>query len=633
MAIPSVNLEDILTDRTVEEDLLEVPVTDRLFRKLFLVGVALVVLVLGRIGYLSIVGHEGYAARAQANMSEVAREPAPRGVIFDRFGKPLVENVPSFRAVLAPRYLPASPEERVARLHEIADAIGMPREELLAKVAAKDWNASESLVIASDPSQDMLVRLAALNAPEISMVPVFNRAMPGAFAFSHLVGYTALATDRELIEQPSLTASDLVGRSGLEAWYDEILRGIDGTHIRFMNARGEVAGEREGREPAPGADLHTAIDGELQQYIYDRFRQGLLDLGRVSGAAIAIDPMNGEVRAMVSVPGYDTKRISEYLADPVKPLFNRGVSGTYSPGSTIKPLDATAALVEGVIDPERQIYSSGYLEIPNPYFPDQPSRFPDWKPHGWVDLRSALARSSNVYFYEVGGGFGDQRGLGIETLKRWWQKFRLDQPTGIDLPGEARGFLPDPGWHEATFKRPWRIGDTYHVSIGQGDLRVTPIALLSYIAAVANGGVWYEPRIGLFSSGTVASTSIDRTKPVVLEDRRAELGTALEVVREGMRDGVEKPYGTSYLLHDLPIAVAAKTGTAQIENNQKVNAFFVGFAPYEHPSLALLLLIENAREGGMNTTPIARDIFSWYHDHRIKERSPEATASRYYQTP
>ncbi|MDO8469788.1 MAG: penicillin-binding transpeptidase domain-containing protein [bacterium] len=650
MSREPLNLEDILTDRVVEDDLLEVPVTDRLFRRLLLVGIFVVVGVGIRVGYFSLVEHEAFAARALANMSDSRVELAPRGVIYDRYGVPLVKNVPSFNIILAPRYLPTSPEERRATLTRLGEALGSDQQTLFDTVAKKNWNVADELVLTTNPSQDVLVAVASAKLPGVSVVPSFNRVVANPLAFSHLIGYVGLANDADLHADDRLIVNDVVGRVGLEGSYDSVLRGVNGERVTLRDARGEVRGERAAQDSAAGGDLRTFIDADFQTYLSDRLSQGLAELGRTSGAAIALNPQNGEVLALASVPGYDPGKIASYLSDPTKPLFNRAVSGVYSPGSTIKPLMATAALTDGIVTPDTSIFSSGKLELPNPYVPDQPSIFPDWKPHGWVDVRSALARSSNVYFYEVGGGFESQRGLGIVALKRWWQVFRLDQPTGIDLDEEEKGFLPDPEWFERTFDRPWRIGDTYHVSIGQGDLGVTPIALLNYIAAVANGGIWYQPRIvqsvggpaspdPLRRSSSPASTRrlgeageaserASRGGPIILQDSSSTLGPALEVVRQGMRDGVRQPYGTSYALHDLPIPVAGKTGTAQIENNQRTNAFFVGFAPSDRPELALLILIENSREGSMNTTPVARDVFLWYYEHRMRDRSPQATEPR-----
>ncbi len=296
-------------------------------------------------------------------------------------------------------------------------------------------------------------------------------------------------------------------------------------------------------------------------------------------------------------------------------MFDRAVSGLYSPGSTIKPLVAVGALTEGTLDPLHQIYSPGYLDVPNPYDPAHPSRFLDWQPQGWVDLFSALARSSDVYFYQVGGGFGDQQGLGITRLKQWWEKFGLNIKTGIDLPNENSGFLPDPQWKEKVKGQPWRLGDTFNVSIGQGDLTITPIELLNYVSAIANGGKLYVPRIMKDIKDPQGNVVLESTSTVT-RDLSSEIGKALPLVQQGMRDAVTKPYGTAYMLHDLPIEVAAKTGSAQVENNAKTNALFVGYAPYNDPQVAIVILVEDAKEGSLNVVPVARDFFLWYYQNR-----------------
>jgi len=321
--------------------------------------------------------------------------------------------------------------------------------------------------------------------------------------------------------------------------------------------------------------------------------------------------------ALFSIPSFDTGQIHRFLKLENQPLFNRAIGGLYNPGSTIKPLVATAALVEKIINPQEQIYSAGFIEIPNPYFPNLPSRFLDWKPHGWVDLYSALARSSNIYFYEVGGGFPGQRiGLGIEKLKQWWQKFRLAEKSGIDLIGEERGVLPDPQWMQKVKNRRWLLGDTYNVSIGQGDLLITPIELLNYISAIANGGKFYKPRIAkavLDENGKI----LFQNESQILGDLSSIIDGAVNEVKKGMEDAVNKPYGTANLLADLPFKIAAKTGSAQTDNNTKVNAFFVGYAPADNPQIAILILIENAREGSLNTIPVAKDVLAWYYKNRL----------------
>src|SRR6185369_6794081 len=274
-------------------------------------------------------------------------------------------------------------------------------------------------------------------------------------------------------------------------------------------------------------------------------------------------------------------------------------------GSTIKPLVGIAALKEGVIDPARTIFSPGYLDIPNPYNPSKPTRYLDWRPQGDVNMAAAIAQSSDVYFYEVAGGFGSQKGIGISRLREWWQKFRLDQKTGIDLPGEASGFLPSPEWKEKRDGRPWLLGDTYNVSIGQGDMDITSIQLLSYIAALANGGTIYQPVLNK-----------EAPHPKALADL-TYLGPQIAEIQKGMRRTVTSPLGTAHALNDLPFAVDAKTGSAQVLNNTQENAFFVGYIPGTESGvdtgspIAILVLVEHSKEGSPNTLPIAKDVLRW----------------------
>lgn len=609
-------VEDMLADGVLEDDLMEVPLAPRAFRVFFGIAAVLFMLAFLDVGYLSIGQHNFYEARARANMSNERIVLAPRGIIYDRYGKPLVENVASMNAYLMPRYLPEAADGRIAALKEIAELLRIDEAALAEKLSGKDWSVRDRVLVVQDLSHDQAVELSSRTVRGLSVEPAFRRSPKVPLAFSHIIGYTGLVDEEDLKEREELMVENEVGRAGLEAFYDETLRGTDGREVTFRDAEGAAAAGEKFLAPQPGFDLHTSIDGDLQEFLYNRLVRALQELGRPVGVAIALDPQNGEVLALAGAPAFDPDRIPEALVAAGKPLFNRAISGLYNPGSTIKPLVATAALTEKVIDSERQIFSKGYIEIPNPYFPESPSRFVDWKPNGWVNVVSALAKSSNIYFYEVGGGFEDQKGLGIERLKQWWGKFKLGEATGIDLVGEVKGFLPDPEWKEENTPEPWRIGDTYNVSIGQGDLLVTPLGLLNTIAAIANGGTLYRPHL-VRTVTDRNGMAVEEHVPFVLADLRDEIGNAVTHVQEGMREVVRAPYGTAHQLAGLPFAVAAKTGTAQIEDNAKMNAFFVGYAPAEHPRIALLILVENAVEGSLNTVPVAQDVFLWYYNHRI----------------
>lgn len=613
-------LEDILTDHIREADLLEVPLTRPVFRGVFIGAFLIGVLVLWQLGYLGVIQHNTYAERAFANMSDTTVLHAPRGIVYDRFGVPIIENEDSFNVVVIPRYLPANISSRTDILKRLSELTGVDLKELEDRISKRDWSVSDRLLVANELTHEQIIEIASENITAVKLEPSFSRVPKSPYAFSHVVGYTGLVNTRDLKTNNLLTLDSEIGRAGLEAWYDVLLRGMDGEEVVFQDAQGEGGEAQKTREPEIGSTLHTAIDAELQEYFYKSLTNTLANLGRESGVGIALNPQNGEVHALVSIPSFDVQRPEQFLNKPNEPFFNRAISGLYNPGSTIKPLVAVAALAENIIDPLEQIFSSGHIEIPNPYNPDKPSRFLDWKPHGWVDLYAALARSSNVYFYEVGGGFEKQKGLGIYKLNDWWSAFGLDKLTNIDLVGENKGFLPTPEWKSELRNDPWRIGDTYNVSIGQGDLLITPLELLNYIAAIANGGTLYQPRV--VTSVVTPHGEIKKTYPPRIIGSLPENATSiLGEVQSGMKDAVSTQTGTAHLLNTLPMSVAAKTGSAQVANNTKTNAFFVGYAPTEKPTIAILVLIEDALEGSLNAVPVARDVLLWYYEHRLERNN------------
>ncbi len=595
------NVEDLVfNDEHQESDYLELPLSRQTF---FLVAGAIILtglLALGRVGFLAIAKGNFYSGRASANVDKEVMIPAPRGIIVDRFGNPLVENKNVFSLFLNVADLRKQPDTidpLVANLGEIA---GVDAAALKDAIISADLEQSSFIAVARNITPAQVIKMKDLNLPYLYVSEDYMRNYPDGAVFSQVIGYTG-STDK---------ANNVGGKAGLELQYNTQLQGTEGRLLVYRDAAGKPIDSKVDQLPQAGAKLVTSIDKDLQRYFYDRLKQGLVSLGRESGAGLALDPRTGEVLAMVSFPSFDNNHVAAYLNAPHQPLFNRAISGIYTPGSTIKPLVGLAALHEHIIDPLKQILSVGYIELPNPYDAQHPSRFLDWRPQGWVDLHSALARSSNVYFYEVGGGFQDQKGLGIDMLKKYWQHFLLGVKTGIDFPGEGAGFLPDPVEKEKRTGQIWRIGDTYNVSIGQGDLMLTPIQLLGFISSIANGGKILQPHM-LF--GEPVTTLLDYS----------DWTSELHEVQEGMKDTVRKPYGTAFSMNDLPFSVAAKTGSSQVSNNTKTNAFFVGYAPADNPQIAVLVLIENAKEGSLNAVPIAKDVFEWYYQNRISNGKNE----------
>jgi len=604
---PKLNFEDIAFSEWAEENShhLELPLSPAAFRLIAVVALCVFVIVFGRLFILNIYKGDFYQTRATVNVNKEIILPASRGLIVDRFGEPLMKNVPILSASLVLTDFLRDPEQINKNLKKIADILEKSPEELREILQKVDPERSAEVTIVRDINLEQAIALKALGLDALRVKNDFRRQYLNSLAFAHLLGYIGVADKGDI----------LIGKSGLEATYDEYLRGVDGRYIIHRDVLGNILEERTVQQPRSGYQLNTTIDADLQNFFYRRFKQGLDQLNRNSGAGIAMNPKTGEILALLSFPSYDNNRPADFLKNKNQPLFNRAVSGIYSPGSIIKPFVAAAALNEGVVEPADSLYSAGYLEIPNPYYPDRPSRFLDWKPHGYVDVFSALAKSSNVYFYIVGGGYQKKIGLGVERLLDYWKKFRLGELTGIDLPGEKSGFLYGPEEKEEKLDEIWRVGDTYNISIGQGNLAVSPIRMLTAYAGLAMDGKVPHPFI--------TESVIDERDNLILINQPSltseysELSSEIHEVKKGLQDAVRRSYGTAHMLNDLIIDVAGKTGSAQIANNTKTNAFFAGYAPANDPELAILILIENAREGSVNTLPIAYDVFNWYYWNRI----------------
>lgn len=614
--------EAAIDDTTLDAARVERPIGNGIFVLVAAITVLVTGVAIGRALYVGWWRGDFYLQRAQANARRSIIIPAQRGLIEDRFEKPLVRNIPSFSVAVNIGAIVRASHSRIEEWRYItdaaqalADALGVDVATVTAQASNINIENNDRIIVARSVPLDVAIALKTKNVLGIEVEDDYQREYIDGPTFAHVVGYTGVGG----------TNNGVVGVSGLEAEYDDILMGQDGEYFMLRNAYGNDIDKKIVQEAQSGKMIVTTIDAEFQKYFYNRFQQGLTELGRNSGVGMAINPQTGELLALINFPSFDNSAPERYLTSPLRPLFNRAIAGAYSPGSTIKPLVALAALHEQVVTPQWQTYSSGVLEVPNPYQPNQPSRFVDWRAHGWVDVRSALARSSNIYFYIVGGGCAPRAncemrpqattGLGISRLREYWQQFGLGEPTGIDLGGEGIGFLPAPNEKKERTGQIWRIGDTYNVSIGQGDLTMTPIRLLSIYASIANDGEMMRP----FLVKKVIDTNQKIIREAVAETifDFSEMHEQIKEVQQGLRDAVAQPYGTANRLYDLPYKTAGKTGSAQVSNKTKTNAFFVGYGPFDKPQIAILILIEDAKEGSINTLPIAKDVLKWYYDHRL----------------
>jgi len=578
--------------------------------------IILVLCVLGsRVFFLNAVKGAYYQDLAQRNSVRSIAIPAPRGGIYDRFGKTLVNNVPSIDLIAVPADFSQEESARQAEIQALNTLFGLSSDEqdemssklsgrLLLPILIKQQLTQEEVLIFSSKSRDF---------PGVSLLKSATRNYTDSLIFSHVIGYEGKIRKEELEQHPDYLPTDSIGKQGIEKNYDQYLRGTYGAHQVEVDSIGKVQKDLGIVPPVAGSDLILNIDADLQKKIFDVLQSQLETNGLQKGAVVALDPRNGAVLALVSYPSFDNNLFANGIAfgqyqnlvnDPNNPLFNRAVSGEYPPGSNIKPILASAGLAEGNIDEHTQIESRGGISVGNFFFGD-------WKAHGFTDVRQAIAVSSDVFFYSVGGGYGAIRGLGMDVMKKYENLFGLGEKTGIDTTSEASGFIPDTAWKKEKTGERWYVGDDYHASIGQGYVLATPLQMTNAIAAIANGGILYVPHI--VSQIKDAAGNITTITPQVTRDHIVS-SDILRVVREGMRQTVTE--GTAQSLKDLPVAVAGKTGTAEFGTNQKTQGWFESFAPYDNPEIVMIVLTEGQEEHGYNAVPITKEILQWYFSER-----------------
>ncbi len=424
---------------------------------------------------------------------------------------------------------------------------------------------------------------------------------------AHIIGY---------VKPPQKDSSGFYFRTsfegidGIEKVLNAALAGQNGIMLTETNAKGAVVSQASKVPPTPGAKIRLSIDATVSQGLFDAIAARATASGFQGGSGVVMDVATGEIIALTSYPEFsmqalsdgDTEELKTLMADKRQPFLDRALSGLYAPGSIVKPIVGVAALTEGVIDEHKQILSTGSISIPNPYNPSKPSVFKDWRAHGLVDLRRAIAVSSDVYFYAVGGGFGSQAGLGIDRIDKYFRLFGFGAPTGLVGFEEPSGTIPTPAWKLATFDGdPWRVGDTYNTAIGQYGVQVTPLQAARATAALANGGFLVTPT--LFASSTPERVDLDLPEH------------SLTVAKEGMRMSVTE--GIAGAVNLASVAVAAKTGTAQVGvRNEYVNSWLVGFFPYEHPRYAFAIVLERGPAGTLVGAPATGgDFFRFLEAH------------------
>ncbi|MBN1263707.1 MAG: hypothetical protein JW991_05120 [Candidatus Pacebacteria bacterium] len=502
---------------------------------------------------------KGERNRILANENRVKKMvlPAGRGIIYDSLGRPLVENIPFYLLGQKDDQFSWRPITRLEAL----------------EMEAQGGDGKENLRV------------------EVSRRYLFGPAL------AHLIGFVQEARKEEIGEL--ISRGDLVGRGGIEQQYDALLRGVNGWEVFETDALGNQVRSLGKVDPRAGRDLRLTIDAHLSQAAYEA-------LGDQAGAVIVSRPLTGEILVLISTPSFDPTRLAmglnvqdyqEILEDPRRPFFNRAIGGVYPPGSVFKIVTAAAGLEEGKIIPETLINDTGVIRIGdfvyrNWYFTQY------GRTEGEINLVTALKRSTDTFFYKVG------EWVGPELLALWATRFGLGEKTGLDLPGEVGGLVPDPEWKKEIRGERWFLGNTYHFAIGQADLTATPLQINQMTAVIAGQGQWCRPKVA-------------KQRKTQCQDLGLS-GTTVAAIREGMKEACSEG-GTAYPLFDFDPAVACKTGTAQFgflsedsEKNQ-THAWLTAFAPVENPEVAITVLVEAGGEGSRDAAPVAKKILEeWF---------------------
>jgi len=613
----------------------------------FALGAAVI---LARVGYLEIIKGNYYFGLAEQNRIRTVSIPAERGIFFDRFNRPLVQNIPSFNLSVIPQDLPHVAADRLQVIERVATLSGLSVDDLQNSIKKYSNYSYESLVLKENIDYETALKLYLENSnlPGIAItsgskrkylnstsstldnaslrdapkggVVIPSPSSTPILSLSHVLGYLGKISDTELssLSSNGYTPNDSLGKTGLEKMYEPYLRGQYGRKTIEVNAAGKSLSTLTVEPPRPGKNINLSLDLEAQAKLEQLIIAASKTTGKKRFAAVALNPQNGEILALVSYPAFDNNQFyggisqdnyNALLNNPDRPLFNRAVGGGYPPGSTIKPLMAAAALQEKVITINTTVLSTGGLMVGDRFFKD-------WLAggHGVTNVIKALAQSVNTFFYYIGGGYQNFIGLGVDRIDKYLTSFHLGEQTGIDLPGETAGSIPTKATKLAQTHEPWYVGDTYNLSIGEGNLLVSPVQVAMWTAAVANGGTIITPHLVTKIVDPLTNAVITPAFPAV---KNTAVGAdALAIVQEGMRACVTvgscRPFGA------LPFAVAAKTGTAQWSATHDTHAWITAYAPFNNPQIAITVLVEEGGEGSTAATPIAKGFLEWWGSKYLK---------------
>ncbi|HLJ66601.1 MAG TPA: penicillin-binding protein 2 [Chloroflexota bacterium] len=600
----------------------------------------------GRLWYVQVVMGNYYKVQGDTSKIRTLPVEASRGIIYDRYGRQLVYNAPSWSVMIVPHGIPATGADTVyRRLSSLLGGHPTPQQ-LAATVAQNMWRQYEAVPICQHCANrtvtaDTAMGLLQLHSelPGVRIVPtsVRNYMDDPEYSLSHIVGYTSdilpaqYTADRKQLPLEHFNLTDHVGAAGLESYLDPYLHGINGSEQVEVDAGERPVRVLDPGHTTPGDSVYLTIDSRLQAQVANDLQAALNKLGLRQGIVVMEDVNSGQILAMVSLPSFNNNwfspaisanRFAQLNDDPYHPLVDQAAAGAYPPGSTYKVVTAAAALQAGVTDASRTVYDGGKIDLGSYVF------------HGWwgpglgaMNVVSAIAESSDIYFYTMVGGNPTvdphMPALGPDRLARYAREFGLGSAYGIGLP-EASGLVPTRAWHLQHYGQPWYIGDSYNSAIGQGDDLATPLQMANVAATIANGGTLYRPTLLRKIVGTVlpregrlhGARVIQPFVPTVIRNNFIDPGN-LALVQEGMHNSVQPPLaGTSFNVIDPRINAAGKTGTAETRlpnGAPTTDAWWIGYAPYENPRVAISVLVPDANaEGAYVAAPIAHKALEDY---------------------
>ncbi len=579
-------------------------------------------IILARSAQLQLIKGNQYSLFAERNRERAIPVPSERGLLYDIHMMQLTENIPKFSLALIPQDLPKKEEEKNTIVQQLA-VLTKQDPNMIKNIIEEYGNYSyESITILDnlDYETALSIEIQSAELPGIHIQRGSKRqyitsgTASSSESLPHVIGYQSKLNKEELdrLYTFGYLPSDTIGKTGVEKQYETALRGTYGVKRIEVNALGKEQRIIAEEPPIPGDHLVLSIDYTMQQALEQIISSHLKKINKTKAVGIVVQPQTGAIMAMVSLPGYnnndfsggiDLKTYEVYTSNQDNPLFNRAIGGTYPSGSVIKPAIATAALTEGIITNKTSFLSNGGIRVGEWFFPDWQSGG-----HGITNVHRSIAWSVNTFYYYIGGGHNEFVGLGIEKISEYLKRYGISKKLGIDVPGEQPGFIPSKEWKEEVKKERWYIGDTYNISIGQGDLLVTPLQIAMMTAAIANGGTLYTPHVvdHIINPITKEKTII----PITPIQEHVTPSWAIEEARQGMKDCVT--YGSCRRLGTLPFSTAGKTGTAQWNRNRDNHAWFTSFAPYNNPEIVVTILVEEGGGGSEVATPIAYDFYEWW---------------------